>query len=210
MAAWLEHASTWLVNHHWGPYLFALLLLIAFAECALFLGFVVPGETALVLGGALAATGVFPVEVFLPSAVLAVVVGGDVGYRIGSRYGAAIQGSRLGQRLGDQRWESAQTFFDKHGGKAVFFGRSVALLRALIPALAGMSRLGYRSFAIWNVVGGVLWGSAVVILGYVFAHSLTSLESGLKYWTYAIVALVLLVLATVHLRRRARDRAGAV
>jgi membrane-associated protein len=208
VAAWLEHASTWLVDHHWGPYLFALLLLVAFAECALFLGFVVPGETALVLGGALSATGVFPVVAFLPSAVLAVVAGGDVGYRIGSRYGVQIQGSRLGRRLGEHRWESAQTFFDKHGGKAVFFGRSVALLRALIPALAGMSRLGYRSFAVWNIVGGVLWGSAVVILGYVFAHSLTSLENGLKYWTYAIVALVLLGLVTLHLRRRSRDRAG--
>ncbi len=210
MAVWLEHASTWLVVHHWGPYLFALLLLVAFAECALFLGFVVPGETALVIGGALSATGVFPLAAFLPSAVVAVVAGGAVGYRIGSRYGVQIQASRLGQRLGEHRWAAAQSFFDRHGGKAVFFGRSVALLRALIPALAGMSGLAYRSFALWNLVGGVLWGSAVVVLGYVFAHSLASLESGLKYWTYAILALVLIGAVTVHVRRRARERAGAL
>ncbi len=210
MAAWLEHASTWLVDHHWGPYLFALLLLVAFAECAIFLGFVVPGETALVLGGALSATGVFPLAAFLPSAVVAVVAGGAVGYGVGSRYGVRIQASRLGQRLGEARWAAAQSFFDRHGSKAVFFGRSVALLRALIPALAGMSGLAYRSFVLWNVVGGVLWGSAVVVLGYVFAHSLTSLENGLKYWTYAVVALILLGLVTLHLRRRSRDRAGVV
>jgi membrane-associated protein len=209
MAAWLQNASTWLVDHHWGPYLFALLVLVAFAECAVFLGFVVPGETALVLGGALSATGVFRLALFWPAAVLAVVAGGWVGYRVGKRYGPAIRTSTLGRRLGDHRWAAAQTFFDKHGNKAVFFGRSVALLRALIPALAGMSGHAARSFAVWNVVGGVLWGSAVVLLGYGFAHSLTALENGLKYWTYAIVALIALGLVTVHLRRRARDHAAA-
>jgi membrane-associated protein len=209
MAAWLQSSSTWLVDHHWGPYLFALLLLVAFAECALFLGFVVPGETALVIGGALSATGVFRLVEFWPAAVVAVVLGGSVGYRIGKRYGTRIQSSRLGQRLGDHRWAAAQTFFDKHGGKAVFFGRSVALLRALIPALAGMSGLAARSFAVWNVVGGVLWGSVVVLLGFGFAHSITALENGLKYWTYAIVALVVLGLVTFHLRRRAREHAVA-
>ena len=208
MAAWLDHASTWLVDHHWGPYLFVLLILIAFAECAIFLGFVVPGETALVIGGALSATGVFSLAAFLPAAVLAVIAGGAVGYRIGSRYGVQIQASTLGQRLGEHRWAAAQAFFDRHGGKAVFFGRSVALLRALIPALAGMSGLTYRSFALWNIVGGVLWGSTVVLLGYFFAHSLASLESGLKYWTYAVIALIVIGLVTVHVRRRARERAG--
>lgn len=208
MAAWLEHASTWLVGHHLGPYLFALLLFVAFAECALFLGFVVPGETSLVIGGALSATGVFPLAAFLPAAVFAVIAGGAVGYGIGSRYGVRIQASRLGQRMGEHRWASASAFFDRHGSKAVFFGRSVALLRALIPALAGMSGLAYRSFAIWNIIGGLLWGSTVVVLGYAFAHSLASLESGLKYWSYAIVALILIGLVTVHVRRRARERAG--
>jgi membrane-associated protein len=208
MAGWLEHASTWLVDHHWGPYLFALLLVVAFAECAVFLGFVVPGETALVLGGALSATGVFPLAAFLPAAVIAVVAGGAVGFWIGARYGSRIQASRLGQRLGDHRWLAAQSFFDRHGSKAVFLGRSVALLRALIPALAGMSGLAKRSFAVWNVIGGVLWGSAVVLLGYAFAHSLARLENGLKYWTYAVIALLVLGLVALHLRRRARDRPG--
>jgi membrane-associated protein len=137
-----------------------------------------------------------------------VIAGGAVGYGIGSRYGVRIQASRLGQRMGEHRWAAAQSFFDRHGGKAVFFGRSLALLRAMIPALAGMSGLAYRSFALWNIAGGLLWGSTVVVLGYVFAHSLASLESGLKYWTYAIVALILIGLVTLHVRRRARERAG--
>lgn len=210
VAARLQHASTWLIDHHWGPYLFALLLLIAFAECAFFLGFVVPGEAALVLGGALSATGVFSLALFWPAAVIAVIAGGAVGFWIGTRYGPQIQASRLGQWVGDHRWVSAQSFFDRHGGKAVLFGRSVALLRAMMPAMAGMSGLARRSFAVWNIVGGVLWGSTVVLLGYFFAHSLASLENGLKYWTYAVIAAIAIALVTVHIRRRARQRAQPV
>jgi membrane-associated protein len=208
VAAWLEHASTWLVDHHWAPYLFALLLFVCFAEAALFLGFVLPGETALVLGGALSATGVFPLAAFLPAAVVAAIAGGAVGFWIGGRYGTRIQASRLGQRVGAHRWTAAEAFFVRHGGKAVFLGRWVALLRALIPALAGMTRLSPRTFALWNVVGGILWAGAVVLLGYGFAHSLTALENGLKYWTYGIVGLLVVGLAALHLRRRGRERAA--
>jgi membrane-associated protein len=207
MAAWLETASTWLVDHHWAPYLFCLLLFVAFAEAALFLGFVLPGEIALVLGGALSATGVFPLAAFLPAAIVAAIAGGAVGYEVGSRYGDKIKASWPGQRVGDQRWAAGQKFFDDHGGKAVFFGRWVALLRALIPALAGMSHQRYRTFSLWNAVGGALWAGTVVLLGYVFAHSLAKLEAGLKYEGYALIVLVVAGLLFLHLRRRARERA---
>jgi membrane-associated protein len=207
MAAWLEHASTWLVDHHWAPYLFCLLLFVAFAEAALFLGFVLPGEIALVLGGALCATGVFPLAAFLPAAIVAAILGGIVGYAVGDRYGEKIKASRLGQRVGDQRWAAGQKFFDDHGSKAVFFGRWVALLRALIPALAGMSHQRYRTFSLWNAVGGALWAGTVVLLGYVFAHSLTKVEAGLKYWSYAIIVLLVAGLLYLHQRRRSREKA---
>jgi membrane-associated protein len=209
MAAWLESASTWLVDHHWGPYLFALLLFIAFAEAAFFLGFVLPGETALVLGGALSATGVFPIAAFLPAAVVAAVAGDSLGYEIGRRYGKRIKVSRLGHRIGARRWASAEDFFARHGGKAVFLGRAQALLRAMVPLLAGMSGLAYRTFLPWNALGGTLWGGGVVILGYVFAHSLPSLEQGLRYWTYAVIAVLVVGLVVLHLRRRSRERQEA-
>jgi membrane-associated protein len=207
MAAWLQSASTWLVDHHFGPYLFALLILVAFGEAAFFLGFVLPGETALVIGGALAATDVFPLAAFLPCAIAAAVGGDSVGYEIGHRYGASIKSSRLGRRLGERRWVAAEAFFIRHGGKAVFLARSQAVLRALVPALAGMSGMAYRTFLPWNALGGFLWGGGVVLLGYEFAHSLASLETGLKYWTYAVVALFVIGLVALHLRRR--SRAGA-
>ncbi len=206
MAGWLEHTSTWLVDNGWAPYLFALLLFLAFAEAAFFLGFVLPGETALILGGALCATGVFALPVFLPAAVLAAIAGDSVGYEVGRRYGPRLRTSRLGRRIGDDRYLLAESFFARHGGKAVFLGRSQALLRALVPALAGHSGLPYRTFLPWNALGGLVWGGGVVVLGFVFAHSLSSLETGLKYW--GIGALTVLGVSVLLLLLRRRRGAG--
>jgi len=206
VAAWLDQTSTWLVDHHWGPYLFVLLLLLAFAEAAIFLGFVLPGETALVLGGALCATGVFPLAAFLPMAVLAAILGDSTGYEVGRRFGPRIRRSWLGRKMGDRRWGAAEWFFGKYGGRAVFLGRSQAVLRALVPALAGSSGLPYRVFLPWNALGALVWGGGVVLLGYSFAHSLTALETGLKYW--GLAALTVLVVGVVLLFRlqRAAER----
>jgi membrane-associated protein len=207
MAAWLEQASTWLVDNHWAPYLFALLLFLAFAEAAFFLGFVLPGETALLVGGALCATGVFPLALFLPAAIIAAIVGDSVGYEIGHRYGPRLRGSRLGVRIGPERWIAAEAFFHRHGGKAVFLGRSQALLRALTPALAGASKLPYRTFLPWNALGGLVWAGGMVLLGYVFGHSLGRIETGLKYWTFGVLVLLAAVAGWLVLRRRRRRRA---
>jgi membrane-associated protein len=199
MAAWLARTSTWLVDHHWGPYLFALLLLLAFSEAAFFVGFVLPGETALVLGGALCATGVFPLALFGPAAVLAAIAGDSLGYLVGRRFGPRMRQSWAGRKLGEQRWAAAEWFFARHGGKAVFLGRAQAVLRALVPALAGSSGMAYRTFLRWNAMGALVWGGGVVLLGYAFAHSLATLETGLKYW--GIGALLVLVGGFVVLRR---------
>ncbi len=208
MAAWLDQLSTWLVDNGWAPWLFFLLLALAFAEAALFLGFVLPGETALVLGGALCATGVFPLELFLPAAILAAIAGDSTGYEVGKRLGPRMRTSRLGQRIGDRRWGAAEWFFHQHGGKAVFFGRAQAVLRALVPALAGSSGMRYRTFLPWNAAGAVVWGGGVVLLGYFFAHSLSALETGLKYWGIAVlVAIVVGVVLVVRYGRRAEREA---
>jgi membrane-associated protein len=202
VAAWLDRTSTWLVDNGWAPWLFALLLFLAFAEAAFFLGFVIPGETALILGGALCATGVFPLAAFLPMAVVAAIAGDSVGYEVGRHFGPRIRVSRMGRRIGDKRWGTAQWFFAKHGGKAVFLGRAQALLRALVPALAGSSGMPYRTFLPWNALGALVWGGGVVLLGYAFANSLQRLEAGLMYG--GIAALVALVAGVVLMIRYGR------
>jgi membrane protein DedA with SNARE-associated domain len=90
----------------------------------------------------------------------------------------------------------------------VFFGRAQAVLRALVPALAGSSGMRYRTFLPWNAAGAVVWGGGVVMLGYLFAHSLSALENGLKYWGIAmLVVIVTGVVLLIRYGRRAEQEA---
>ncbi len=204
MSNWLHTGAAWLVDNNLSSPLFALLLFMAFAESALFLGFVLPGETALIVGGMLAAQGVWDLGDFFGWAILCAVVGDSVGYEIGRHYGDRIKDSRMGRILGPRRWRIADHIFDTYGGQAVFFGRAQALLRALVPTLAGMHRMPYRTFLKWNASGGIVWGGGVVVLGYVFAHSLHRLEVALKYWS------VVLVLGVIFAVWQARKQIDAV
>lgn len=190
MSNWLHMAATWLVQNNLQAPLFALLLFLAFAESALFLGFILPGETALIVGGMLAAQGVWDLGDFFGWAIAAAVAGDSVGYEVGKHFGDRIQHSWIGRRLGTTRWRVADHIFQRYGPQAVFVGRAQALLRALVPALAGMARMPYRVFLRWNAAGGIVWGGGVVVLGYAFAHSLSSLERALKYWSVVLVLAV--------------------
>jgi membrane-associated protein len=179
MSEKLQELASWLVESHLAPWLFLLLVGLAFAEAALLVGFVLPGETALLLGGVLCAADVFPLPLFLVSAVLAAALGDSTGYGIGHHFGSRIKDSRMGRKVGHRRWATAEAFVDDHGGKAVFLARGQAFLRALVPALAGIVRMPYREFLPWNVAGAVIWGGGVVLLGFVFGHSLQRVEQAL-------------------------------
>lgn len=187
MSGYLELAAHWLVEHNLQMPLFALLIFVAFAEAAVFLGFVLPGETSLLIGGMLAAQGVWDLGDFFGAAIAAAIIGDSVGYELGKAYGDRIRGSWVGQRIGQRRWNVAQHMFGRYGGRAVFFGRAQALLRALVPALAGMQAMPYRRFLPWNAAGAVVWGGGVVILGYAFSNSLSALESALQWWAVVFV-----------------------
>ena len=198
MSNWLHTAATWLVDNNLSMPLFALLLFLAFAESALFLGFVLPGETALIVGGMLAAQKVWDLGDFFAGAIVCAIIGDSVGYEVGRFFGHRIQGSWMGRRLGAKRWRVAEHIFGSYGAQAVFFGRAQALLRALVPTLAGISRMPYRTFLRWNAAGGVVWGGGVVVLGYVFAHSLHRLEVALKYWSIVLIAAIAFAVWQVH------------
>ena len=198
MSNYLHLAASWLIDNNLQTPLFALLIFLAFAEAAVFLGFVLPGETSLVIGGMLCAQGVWDLGDFFGAAVTAAIVGDSVGYEIGRLLGDRIHDSWFGRRIGARRWAVAHHVFEKYGGRAVFFGRAQALLRALVPALAGMHRMPYRTFLPWNAAGGVIWGGGVVVLGYAFSHSLPSLERALKWWAVILVIAAVFALWQVH------------
>ena len=145
---------------------YGLVGLFAAGEAAAFVGLFLPGEAALLLGGVLASQGRVSLPVMIAVAVVAAIVGDSIGYEIGRRGGPALKRSRLGRVVGDERWAKGEAFLERRGGPAVFFGRWVGLLRALVPSLAGMGRMPYARFLLWNALGGLLWASAVVLVGY--------------------------------------------
>lgn len=200
ISEWIHHTADTLVAHNLQLPLFLLLIGFAFAEAAAFVGFILPGETALLIGGVLAHSGVWNLWVFLGCAIIGAIAGDSVGYEIGKHLGPRIKENAFGRFVGAKRWKLAQAIFDRYHGGAIFFGRAQALLRALVPALAGMNRVPYRTFFKWNAAGGIVFSTIVVLLGYEFANSLATLEKYLRYW--AILFLALVVVIVLILKRK--------
>ncbi|WP_162245189.1 DedA family protein [Geodermatophilus sp. Leaf369] len=137
---------------------------------ALFVGFVVPAETAVVLGGVAAEQGRLSVWLLGALVIAAAIAGDSVGYEVGRRAGPRLLRSRIAQRH-SAGIERASDTLARHGGPAVLLARLTAFLRAVTPALAGVARMRYRTFLAWNAVGGVLWGVAAVAIGYLAGAS---------------------------------------
>jgi undecaprenyl-diphosphatase len=188
---------------------YAAVFAFPFLEASIFLGFVFPGETALVFGGVLASQGRLSVVPVIALAIVGAVTGDAVGYAVGRRFGPALQSSRLGQLVGDTRWQASEAFLLRRGGPAVFVGRFTALLRALVPSAAGMARLPYRTFAIWNALGGSVWATGFVVAGYAAGASYRKVESYLGRGALVLTAGVVVVLVAVHVVRKRRASATA-
>jgi membrane-associated protein len=198
------------LGEHVGLWLYVITGGLAFGEAAILLGMVLPGETALLVAGYFCHEGVLNLPVMIVIGVVAAVLGDSVGYAFGQRFGPPLRGSRLGRWIGPQRWGRADRFLHRHGGKAVFFGRCTALLRALVPSMSGMARMPYyRTFLPWNAAGGLVWGAGCVLLGYGFAASLHTVERYLTWGPLPVLALIIAGFVAVEVRSRRRHRAEA-
>jgi membrane-associated protein len=179
-----------------------IIAVLVFGEAALFFGFVLPGETAVVYGGVLADAGKTSVLVVLLVVYVAAVVGDSVGFEVGRVLGPRLSRAPV-LRNHPERVAGAQGYLRQRGGRAVVMGRFTAFLRAVMPALAGASSMAYRRFLVFNVAGGILWGTACVLLGYFAAHSISTVTHYLGL-TSGVIACVLVVgvLWAWHRRRR--------
>src|SRR6266540_3826476 len=130
-------------------------------------------------------------------AVVGAVVGDTVGYLVGRRWGRRMLHGSLRRFVKAHHLDQAEAFLGRHGGKAVFFGRWTAALRALIPGLAGMSGVSYRTFAIWNVLGGGLWAATFVLVGFVAGEGWRKVEEIAKRASLVLLLIVVLVAGIV-------------
>ncbi|TWD83021.1 membrane protein DedA with SNARE-associated domain [Kribbella amoyensis] len=202
----MTRLTDWLLGLDGLP-VYALVGLLVFAEDALFVGFVLPGETAAVLGGVAASLGHVSLPGILLVVIFAAILGDTVGYELGRTFGPKLLGSRFLVRRAD-RLDAARKQLAERGGTAVFFGRFVAFFRATMPALAGLSRMHYPKFLAYNAAGGAVWGTAVVLIGYLAGNSYAQIEKTFGRATALIaLAVVLAAVVTWRIRRRRTDRA---
>lgn len=187
-----------------------LVLLVAFAmpalESSAFVGFVFPGEAALVVAGVVAGQGRVSVVLVILAGVLGAVLGDAIGYFVGRRWGPALL-ARLPHRFfPPERIDRASTYLAERGGKAVFVGRFTATLRVLIPGLAGMSGMAYRKFALANVSSAMGWGVLSVLLGYWGGSNWHHLTSNVGHLALLGVGALVLAAIAAHVVRARRSR----
>jgi membrane protein DedA with SNARE-associated domain len=186
-----------------GPLLYVLIAAVVFVEDALFVGFVVPGETAAVFGGVAASVGHASLPIMIVVVVVAAILGDSVGYAVGRHFGSRLLASRL-LRNRRERLDGARTFLARRGGLAVFLGRFVAFFRAMMPALAGTAEMPYPRFLAYNAAGGVVWGVGAVLLGYLAGNSYAAIERTVGRGVAIAIAIVLVIAVIVWRVRRHR------
>jgi undecaprenyl-diphosphatase len=184
--------------------LLLLVFLLPALEASTLLGLVVPGETAVLLGGVFAHQGRLPLAVVMIAAVLGAVVGDNVGYVLGARLGPRLLNRVTGRAA--TRLRRARSFVQRFGAPAVFLGRWVTVLRALVPSAAGAGGVRYRSFAVYNLAGGAVWGVAVAGLGYIAATAYAAAANVLGLAGAAVVLLLALVAVAWAVWTRGRRR----
>jgi membrane protein DedA with SNARE-associated domain len=190
-------------THHGLPLLFVVVMLESF-------GIPLPGETALIFFGLLAAKGNYDIVVVIVVAAAAAIVGDNLGYWLIGRLG----GRRLFERAPwVKRWADsviprAEKVMQRHGGKTVFFGRFIAILRFTAAWVAGLGRMPWWRFLFWNALGGIVWATAVALVA--FYGGQAAADAIARYGLFAaggIAALAVLVFVGLHYgRKRLEER----
>jgi membrane protein DedA with SNARE-associated domain len=181
-------------------YLFLFLLVVAESG-----GAPVPGETALIAAAVLASQGGLEIELVIPIAAMGAIVGDNIGYQIGRRGGRWLlqrPGPFHRQRL--RVLSSGEPFFERHGPKAVFFGRFLLGLRVWASWLAGATHMRWRSFVFWNACGGICWATAIGLLAYFVGNAAGNAIQ--IFGLFGLFAVVLVVggLLIAHFRHRSQ------
>jgi membrane-associated protein len=181
---------------------YPLLFLLVMGESS---GVPIPGETALITAGVLASQGRLQIEAVIPLAAAAAIVGDNIGYVIGRKGGRWLlerPGAFYRQR--QEVLRIGEPFFERHGSKAVFFGRFILGLRVWASWLAGGTRMHWARFVLWNALGGITWATGVGLIAYFLGHSASNaLEA---FGIFGLVAAALAIAAFVWLHRRHSSR----
>ena len=142
------------------------IILIVFAETGLFFGFFFPGDSLLFTAGIFASQGFFSIHLLLIGCIIAAILGDSVGYWSGKKYGRKLFDRDAGFFFKKKRLYDAEIFYEKHGKSTIIIARFVPMIRTFAPIVAGIGNMKYSSFLSYNILGGVIWVSGLLLLGY--------------------------------------------
>jgi len=193
--------------HGWAA--LALVFALPALEASAFVGFIFPGEIAVLLGGVLAYQGRISLGAALAAAILGAVVGDSAGYVIGRKWGRAILRGTIGKlpiirSHVDKNLDRAEEYLQRRGPHAVVLGRFTAGLRVMVPGLAGMSKMHYWRFLLFNLIGGALWATTFVLLGYFGGAAWHQVAGIASKAGLILLALILLGLIAVRVARNTK------
>ncbi|WP_295014892.1 DedA family protein [uncultured Microbacterium sp.] len=219
----MHHAALipWLdpnvIIHAAGPWALAVVLFIIFAETGLLIGFLLPGDTLLIISGLLTHTvDVFGVNIWIVCTLIALAafVGGEVGYFIGHKGGPAIFERKESGLFSRKNVERTNQFFERFGGLTVILARFVPVVRTFAPVAAGVGHMPWRKYSLYNLIGAVVWGFVMTMLGYVIAYIPWVAQFVTKYIDVILLGVVAITLGVTvwHYfseRRKAKDETAA-
>src|SRR4051794_9144674 len=179
---------------------------MAFLETGAFVGFIAPGEFTVILGGVVAAEGTISIVPLIGIVWICAILGDSVSFLIGHRVGRQFllkHGPKV--RITEQRFSQVEDYFDHHGGKTIVIGRFIGFVRPLAPFIAGSSRMTYRRFLPYSVVGTGLWGTTFCLVGYIFWRSFDKVSKIAGRATLVLGVFAVLVAGIVYARHRLKD-----
>ncbi len=209
---WLVDAFRWVIHLlrepgavlDWGGY--AGIALVIFLETGA-LVFFLPGDSLLVVAGLYAAKGDFNILYLIALLIPAAIIGDACSYVIGSRMGTVFSNRHKPILLTPERLQVARNFYDRHGGKAIILARFAPLVRTFVPVVAGMVKMPYRRFAMYNVVGGAAWVLSMSLTGYFLGSTFPSIGRHIEKVIIVVVFLSILPGLIEYVRHRKSRRA---
>jgi undecaprenyl-diphosphatase len=199
------------VSETLGAWTYLLVGVFAFAETGAFVGLVVPGETVMLLGGAVAGQGAIDIYLLIAIAWFSAWLGDTTSFFLGRRLGREFvirHGPKVG--ISHERFEKVEDYFSRHGGKTIFVGRFISLIRAFAPFIAGSSGMSYRAFVPFSILGTGLWASAHIMVGYLFSRSIETAGKYAAKGAFLLGLLIAVVVGVIVITRHFRVAANRV
>lgn len=178
-----------------------------FAETSLFLGLIVPGDSVVLI----TASSVHNIVDFIGLMLFVIagsLAGESVGFWIGRLFGKRIRASWLGQKIGEKNWELGDSFVHKRGGVAVAISRFIPVLHSLVPVIAGMTKMRYRSFISWTLAACALWSGVYVSLGWTAGNAWQTLAKDAQWGGIIFAALLISAIVAGHLVKTRIEKAA--